>query len=715
MADNLHSPLWYRVADLKPQLRGHIRIHRHHYRGQRWYLLQDQATGNSHRLTPAAHYLVGLMDGKRTLDQLWEATLEHLGDDAPSQDETLCLLGQLHNSDILQCDIPPDSLEIFRRQQLYAQAQWKQRLLTPLAVRLPLLDPERFLARGLPLVRPLFTRGAFAVWVVLMLAALFLAGMHREAIMADLVDRVLTPRNLLILWLTYPLVKALHELGHAFATRLWGGEVHELGIMFLALIPVPYVDASAASGFADKHRRMLVDAAGMIVELTLAALALLVWLAVEPGIVSAIAYNIMLIGSVSTLFFNGNPLLRFDGYYLLADALEIPNLGTRANRYLGYLVQRYLFGVREAKSPVTARGEAVWFALYGIAAFVYRICILCAILFCIAGKYFILGVLLALWAAGTQLLLPILRGLRFIFNSPVLRHRRLRATGCLILASSLLVWVLFIMPASSWTRTQGVVWLPEHARIRAGTDCFISRVLGSVNARVEQRDPVIRCEDPLLEARRDLLEARLKELKALYAAKRTDDYVEAEGVRDEITTLEAELEMIRERIAALTIRSPDTGRLVIPHADDLQGSYIKEGDVVAYVVDDSPIAMRVVVNQDRINLVRQHTRNVAVRLASAPDRDIAAYITREIPAATRRLPSRSLGSAGGGTIPVDPTDESGTAALETVFLLDLAPQDPLATNYYGQRVHVRFSHDNEPLAVQWRRSLHQLFMHHFGA
>jgi putative peptide zinc metalloprotease protein len=715
MLESLYSPLWYRVADLKPQLREHVRIHRHHYRGDRWYLLLDEASGNNHRLTPAAHFLVGRMDGKRSLDQLWEATLERLGDAAPTQDETLQLLGQLHDADILQCDVPPDSLEVFRRQERYTQRRWKQRLLTPLAVRVPLLDPERFLTRWLPLVRPLFTRGAFAIWLLLMLAALLLAGVHWAAITQDLIDRVLTPRNLLVLWLTYPLVKILHELGHAFATRFWGGEVHEMGIMFLVLIPVPYVDASAASGFADKHRRMLVDAAGMIVELTLAALALLVWLAVEPGIVSAIAYNVMLIGSVSTLFFNGNPLLRFDGYYLLADALEIPNLGTRANRYLGYLAQRYLFGVRDARSPVSGRGEGVWFTAYGIAAFGYRIFILCAILFYIAGKYFVIGVLLAIWGAGTQLLMPLIHGLRFLFGSPGLRQRRLRAAGVMLVAGGLLGWVLFIMPAPSWTRTQGVVWLPEKSRIRAGTDCFISRVLAAVNTRVTAGDPVIRCEDPLLSARQDLLEARLKELKALYAAKRGDDYLEAEGIRDEIATLEAELALIREQLADLTIRSPGAGRLVVPHAEDLGGSYVHEGDIVAFVMHDRTPDIRVVVTQNRIGLVRQHTRGVQIRPASHPGPAIPATIVREVPAATQHLPSPALGTAGGGTVNVDPNDASGTAVLENVFLFDLALSEPLETKYYGQRVHVRFEHDPEPLARQWQRSLHQLFMRQFGA
>jgi len=714
MIEVLHSPLWYRVAHLKPRLRDHVRIHRHHYRGQRWYLLQDQASGNMHRFSQAAYFLIGLMDGDTSLDSLWETTLDRLGDAAPTQDETIQMLGQLHAADALQCDLSPDSAEVFRRYRRHTQARWKQRLLAPLAVRIPLLDPERFLTRWLPRVRPLFTRTAFVAWGIIVLTALVLAGMHWSEITGDIVDRVLSPRNLLVLWFTYPVVKVLHELGHAFATRLRGGEVHEMGIMLLALVPVPYVDASAATGFEDKHQRMLVGAAGMIVELLLAAIALFVWLSIEPGIVSSVAYNIMLIGSVSTLFFNGNPLLRFDGYYILADAVEIPNLGSRSNRYLGYLFQRYLLGMKDAPSPVQVRGEAAWFACYGLAAFVYRIMILFIILFYVASKYFAIGVLLALWAATTQLLLPLLHKLYQLFSGPLFRNQRLRAAGTTALLGGMLVWGLFFMPVPSWTRTEGVVWLPEQSRIRAGTDCFITGVLAETGTPVRRGDVVLRCADPLLEAERHVAAARLRELKSHYAATRPNNLVDAEGVREKITNAAAELELLTARLDALALRSPANGKLVIPHRDDLAGRFIHQGDVVAYVMDGATPDARVVVTQDRIGLVREQTQDVSVRLAGYPGRQITATIGREVPAATRQLPSRTLGTAGGGHIPVDPDDDEGLKTLDTVFQFDLVLQQSPPADYFGQRVHVRFDHGSEPLASQWQRSLHQLFMRRFG-
>ncbi|NIO11783.1 MAG: peptidase M50, partial [Deltaproteobacteria bacterium] len=132
----------------------------------------------------------------------------------------------------------------------------------------------------------------------------------------NITDRILAPKNLLILWLTFPFLKAFHEFGHGFAVKVKGGEVHEMGIMLLVFTPIPYVDASAASAFRERRERVIVGAAGMMVELFIAALALFVWINIEPGPIRSLAYNVIFIAGVSSILFNGNPLLRYDAYYI---------------------------------------------------------------------------------------------------------------------------------------------------------------------------------------------------------------------------------------------------------------------------------------------------------------------------------------------------------------------------------------------------------------
>ena len=223
--------------------------------------------------------------------------------------------------------------------------------------------------------------------------------------------------------------------------------VHEFGLMILVFAPLPYVDASAASGFRSKWRRALVGAAGMLVEMFIAALALYVWLAVEPGITQALAYNVMLIAGVSTILFNGNPLLRYDGYYILADLLEIPNLAPRATRYWGYLVDRYVFRTEGLKDFVATDGERVWLLLYAPAAFLYRQAVMLTIAVFIASHYLAVGVAIAIWSLLTGVALPVGKALWLVLASPRLHRNRSRAvtaTFGMILAAAI---GLFLIPA----------------------------------------------------------------------------------------------------------------------------------------------------------------------------------------------------------------------------------------------------------------------------
>lgn len=713
MAESIYSPSWYRVAELKPRLRGHVQIRRHHYREELWYVLQDPASGRHHRFDPCAHFLISLMDGARSVQSIWDSAIAELGDDAPTQDETIRLLSQLHAADVLQCNVPPDTFEIFRRQDRQQRMKWKQRLWNPLALRFPLVDPDRFLARWLWLVRPLFGWVGAITWLTLVTTALVLIGVHWQELSSNSVERILATQNMLLLFLIYPVVKALHELGHAFATKVWGGEVHEMGITLLVLMPIPYVDASSASAFRDKRQRMLVGAAGMIVELFLASLALFVWLSVEPGTVRDIAYNVMLIGGISTILFNANPLLRFDGYYIFADAIDIPNLAGRSQKHIGYLLLRYVFGVDDATSPAMARGERTWFVVYGVAAFAYRMAIMFVIIVFIAAKFFVIGVLLAIWAIITQIIVPVAKHVTFLFTNPRIGRQRVRAltTSGSTLAAVLVV-ILFL-PVPSWTRAEGVVWLPEESYVRAGTDGFIRRVVADPDSPVQIGEPLIECEDPFLSATVNVLESRLRERQARYNASRVSDIAQAEMMKEEIAAVEAELSQTRERAAELVIRAPTDGKFVVPGMQDLPGRFIEQGQLIAYVLDHPLRTVRVVVSQADADLVRRQTQAVELRLAERLAEIIPATMQSEVPAATYRLPSKTLGSMGGGRIPVDPRDEEGVRTLDTIFQFDVTLPSHMRAAQVGGRAYVRFDHGSEPLAKQWYRALRQLFLSHF--
>jgi putative peptide zinc metalloprotease protein len=459
---------------------------------------------------------------------------------------------------------------------------------------------------------------------------------------------------------------------------------------------------------------MAVGAAGIAVELFLGALALFTWLAVEPGAVRAIAYNVMLISGVSTLLFNGNPLLRFDGYYVLSDAVEIPNLGQRANQYLGYLFQRYVLGIVDAENPAHTTGERVWMVLYGVGSFVYRIFITFIIITFIAGKFFFIGVLLAIWAIATQVLMPVFKSVSFLLASPNLRRQRGRAMSTSIGLAVGALLLLFVIPAPNWTRTEGVIWVPEEAQVRAGADCFIEQLLAPVDSEVRSGQPLVQAEEPFLATRVAVLKAQVDELDAKYDAMLPTDKVQASMVRDEMVAAQANLRRALERESELVFRSGASGRFIVPNAADLPGRYVSKGQLVGYVVEPRELTARVALLQDDIALVRQGICEVEVMLADWGSSPVQARIRREVPGASLQLPTAALGSAGGGPIAVDPRDKQGVTALKQIFQLELTIPVEVRSEYLGARVFVRFNHGWQPMGFQMYRAFRRLLLRQFN-
>jgi putative peptide zinc metalloprotease protein len=708
MSALFNSSVWYRVAALRPALRSHVGIQRHVYRDELWYVINDPASGRQHRFPIAAQTIISLMDGTRTVQEIWDTVDSNDAAHDISQDEILQLLAQLHAADLLSVPIVPDTAELLRRAQTRQRNRLRGRFMNPMALRFPLFDPDRLLARLLPAVRRVFGPGGLMIWLACIGAAALLAGMHWPELTENLSDRILTPGNLALLWVTYPVIKGLHEMGHGLAAKRWGGEVHEMGIMMLVFAPVPYVDASCSSAFPDKHQRMVVGAAGIFVELLIAALAMFVWVAVEPGLVRAIAFNVMLIGAISTVLMNGNPLLRFDGYYVLADALEIPNLGNRSNRYIGYLVRRYLFGFTTAKSPTNTTDEACWLGAYAVTSFAYRMFIMFVIILMVADRFFILGTLLACWGITMQLIMPAIKNLRALTGSAEFRlHRRdnMARGGAIVAAVG---FVLVVVPLPLTTHVEGVVWLPPDSEIRAGADAIITRVVATPNSMVRPDDVLLEMDDPELIINARILEAKLAEANARYNALRATDPARAEMLQQEIDRIEADLAVAREHVEALMVRSKRSGHFIIARPQDLQGRFVRNGELLGFVADPTAGTVVVAVSQDDIGLIRARTKHVTFRLAEQLDEVITASISRATPAASNKLPSAALGSNGGGRFATNPADDEGLATLERVFQLELTSATPLQR--FGERTYVRFDHGYQPLAMQWYRQLRQVFL-----
>ncbi|MFN0160771.1 MAG: PqqD family peptide modification chaperone [Burkholderiales bacterium] len=701
MRRSLFSPLWYRVSGLRPLLHVDVRIERQRHRDQVWYQLIDDTSTRQFRVNPEAYAFIGRCDGTRTVQEVWDDLLDQVGDGAPTQDEVLQLLTQLSQRGLLESGA---------NEARHKKASTKPRgALNPLAFRVPLGDPWPWLLR-LDFLRALmFFRGSVWVWLAAVLGTAGAALLNWNELTADLSGS----RWLWLSWLLFPFLKAVHELAHALAIRQFGGEVHKAGITLFLLTPAPYVDASAASALRARHQRAIVGAAGMMAELALAALAMLVWLNAMPGLARDLAFATMFSASVSCLLFNGNPLLRFDAYYVLCDVFELPQLAQRSAAWWGRCLRRLLRIGAGPNLLLPARGETKWLIAYAPLSLACRLLLGLGIVLWLGEMSFLLG-------AGAAavilfgLLRPLLQALGALLREERGGREQLRVGATLAACFALVTGLLAAVPIPSQTSAVGVVWLPEAARVRPAASGFVAQLKAHDGARVSAGDVLLELSDPQLMAARERLSSRTAELNAEHftamAEMRMERAIEFE---QELARTEAELRHVEERIAGLAVRSNLSGTLVLQRSADLPGTFAERGATMGYVLDGEQIIVRAAIEQQYAALVRDHTRKVEVRLADAPDAVLSAQRLREVPAATMELPSAALGDTAGGPHVTDPEDKHGLRLKQPVVLIDLAlPSQQLER--VGGRAWVRFDHGREPLAAQLLRSGRQLFLARFN-
>ncbi len=717
MSGSLFSSSWYRVKGLKPQLRGQAKIVRHVYREEVWYVIQDTASGKMLRIDHLAHEALEQLDGRRSVEEIWLQLQEKLGDQAPTQDELIGLFTQLHQTNLLLGGNIPDLSEIKERRKKNRVTKIKQYVGNPLAIKLPLVDPDRFLSK----LVAFFPRGSakwiLALWFLGICAGVAQAALYWEPLTEDITSRVFNAQNMLMLWFAFPLLKAIHELGHGIAIKAFGGSCREMGLMFLLFIPVPYVDASSSMMFKNKRHRIVVSLAGMMIEMFVASIAIWVWASVSGGPVKALLHEVIILASVTTLFFNGNPLLRFDAYYALADWLEIPNLATKSNQFIGHLLQKHVFRVGDdLKAILITSGEKSWLVFYSIASFIYRMIVAFGIIFAVAQMYFFVGVMLALWAAWTMLLMPLHKVLKELFVGQSLKNVRKRAVSMSVAALTLFSMMITLVPAPSWSMAEGIVWMPENARVTNNVACFGHSVLVEHGSRVDLGQPILRCDDPDLLTQLEKARSKQDELQARVTFAATSDTVQQGVVQAELNFINSEVVELERKLEQMVIRSPNIGVFYLDAPGDFPGRYFERGSVLGDVVDPKALSLITVVPQSSAALVRGNTEHIEIRTSDNPMELVRATMVREVPSATKQLPSLALALQGGGEIGLDPEadPESGPKALNPLFQFEVRFQDNYMPNTLGNRVFVRFVHSDEPLASQWYRSLRQLFLKRFA-
>jgi putative peptide zinc metalloprotease protein len=710
MATTIFSDSWFRVSGLRVALLSSVEVSTQQFRGRTWYVLQDPYTQRYFRASAQACRFIQSLQPDKTVEEVWEDFVDHHPHDAPSREEVIQLLSQLHMSNLLYSLHQSDNEAIVDRYKAQKNKELMGKVASFLFLRIPLFNPNALLDRIRPLIIALTGWGAFWVWSLTLLCGAWTAFENRTVLL-DQSQGVLSVSNLPWLYACLAGLKLFHEAGHAFVCKRFGGEVRTVGVMFLLFTPLPYVDASSSWGFTNRWHRIYVTFAGMAVEFFFAAAGALVWAYTAPGLIHSLAFNVMLIGSVSSLLFNGNPLLRFDAYYMLSDYAEIPNLYQKSQQQWSYFGDRYLLGTVAAQSKATDLKEWIWLTLYGSLSFLYLMLITFGISLYLMDQWLPLGLLVLTMTLYSRLVAPFsklvthLRGVATQGN----RRRAVTVVGCI----GLLLFVLVgVVPFPDATRAQGIVKANHASNVYVQTAGQLDQLLVRHGERVQAGQILARFSNPDLAADIRLMESGQNEIDAQIRQALHQATHDLSALQDKANALELRRRNLQEQQQHLQVRASQDGEWVAPDLHEQLGTWIQSGQNLGEVVDASSFRFVAVMSQEQADIMFQNNfRQAELRLSGQADATLALPRVSIIPFQSDKLPSTSLGWLGGGDIAVNTQEPSGTKAVESFFLLQ---SEIPAEQYHGLIVlhglsgTLRLQTPAQPLASRAYRALKQL-------
>jgi len=646
-----------------PRLRSDIKFSRQIYRDKVSFVVKDPVALKYYRIGELEMYFGGLMDGKRTIKEI----LARLQDEFPWErvdmrrlEETFSLFFRLS---LLQSD-PIMATRVYDASR--AQGKKAGKTLSSLAMlifyfKVPLCDPDILLFHLNRRLGFLWTRTAFAVQIILLAVAIWTVGNNLPKLHENYAN-LLTLHNIFMLWVTTMVVKVFHEFGHGLSCKHFGGEVHEMGAAFILLSPFLFCDATDSWMFAEKRRKMIVTMGGIYIELFIAGIAALVWANTDAGAVNQLTYNVMVVASITTILFNANPLMRFDGYYALADLMDVPNLREKARRYVLACVTTMTVGgaptaeMKEIHEDGFLRRTT--FTVFAIASYLYTYFIVFRVIKIVGVKLEPIG--LAKWGqalevafCATGIIIPIYAYVREIRarakNNPgILMNPRLfkslAITAAVILAIALCPWTVNVT-------TEFVLYDGNRQTIRAQTPGYIRKVEVKTGDIVKAGQVLAILENVELNGKRGDIDDRLEVnyVQRRIAVASGDGNAIREG-RVALLDLGRAKTKLDHEADELTLRSPIDGIVATEELESLSGEFMQAGDVFCEVVPRDRLQVRIALDEREAGLVKTQQK-LEFRTYAFPERVFTGTVSKVFSAVSETLPSDAMAARAGGDVP----------------------------------------------------------------
>ncbi len=671
------------------RLRADLVSQRQCYEGRVSWIVKDPLALNYFRFQEEELAILQQLDGRASLGEIKQRFEQAFPGQQLSVAELQGFLISLHGSGLLLSDAPGQAEVLQARAEKRRSQERRAAVLNILALRFRGFDPGRLLDALYPAVRWMFSPLAIGAGLLLGLCALLLIIVEFDAFQRRLpaFHQFFSPAGAICLLVALAGSKVLHELGHALTCRHFGGRCHEMGVMFLVLAPCLYCNVSDSWMLPSKWRRAAIGAAGMYVELVLASVCTFLWWFSEPGLLHHLCLSLMFVCSVSTLMFNANPLLRFDGYYILADLVEVPNLRQKASQLFSRWLGQLCLGIQPAEDPFLPERRRALIAAYTVAAAIYRWVVLLAILWFLTKVFEpyrlqVLGYALAAISLVGLVAMPVAKVVRFFWVPGRLEKvKPMRMTISLGCLAALGLGVCLI-PVPYKVRCALEIEPFAAASVYVDTAGTLAAVHVRPGQHVEKGTPLAELENREIDSAISELSGRREVLASRLASLHRERYGQADAARQipevekSLAALDRQLEQKQAERRRLTLLAPASGLVIPPPARQAKapadgrlpgwdgtplemrnlGSHVTPGVLLCQVGNAGELEAVLVIEQGQIEFVREG-QPVEILLDELPH-DILRGTIAEIASLDLKTTPLALSNKAGGELSTF-TDELG--------------------------------------------------------
>lgn len=665
------------ILGMRPRIRDEVRVSVQVYAGETCYVLEDALNSKFYRLGIPEYTFVSLLDGRTTIAEAMGSTASICGSDALDEREVGTLCKWLLDSSLATTD---QSIGASRLSEAQSKQQTQQVVgsVNPMVQKIPLFNPMSLLKPFDPLASVCFSGFGFIVWAIVIGLGGYKAWASWDGIGAT-GGQVFASSNWFWLLLTWSGLKVIHEFSHALACRRFNGNVRQAGIVFILFAPMPYVDVTSAWRIDSKWKRILISAAGMYAELFCAAIAAIVWSSSFDPLLRQHAMNVMVTATLVTLLFNANPLMRFDGYYILTDGLEMPNLATHGRQWISYVMQRYFMGLK-VQCPQWPEGRHGIVACYAVAALLWRVLISVSLIVSAEVLMHGAGKVIAVAAASVWIGLPAYKAAKAIVENRTASRRRMMGIvgGC-----AMAIWLCWsVLPWYSTSKVPLIVDYHPAQEIRVAVSGFLDQQLVTVGDRVSEGQVLARLSNRELEIEHQNLLLEIEQSKGRERDFHNHDAIAAVQVEQKNqASLYSKLKQVRKQIQGLVVLAPNDGVIAKSEMESRTGTVIASGDRLFVLGARNREKVMGMVDQADVDAFREaEGETLSIHIWGTGSKTMQGTVARVLPRASLELPHPALGAMAGGPLAVRPNPE-GTGESDSFKLVE--PRFPILIDFEG--------------------------------